>query len=75
MQKLDPTVVPFTVNSGVLILSGINHIFYYKITPLMKQEWYATKIVLKFKIIKLMINVFCSLFSYQCIIIIYTLPQ
>lgn len=40
MQKLDPTVVPFTVNSGVLILTGINdyHIFYHKITPLMKQE-------------------------------------
>lgn len=57
MQKLDPTVVPFTVYSGELILSGINHIFYYKITPLMKQEWYATKIVLKFKTIELMINV------------------
>lgn len=59
MQKLDPTVVPFTLTSGVLILAGINdyHIFYHKITPLMKQEWYATKIVLKFKTIKLMINV------------------
>lgn len=57
MRKLDPIVVPFTVNSGVLILSGINHIFYHKITPLMKQVWHATKIVLKFKTIKLMINV------------------